>query len=196
MGYGISAYAVRLAEVERVFGSRDADLYAKLLDEFDHEFDSDECDEDDEDEPTLAEALREMIEGEPMREWYGHKYGYALEILCRNYGKWLPNSEFTAMRNEWIDEVDRGLIESGIPEETLGVGRHITFRGSPVVIPRPEDWPSIGFLKLAEIIPALRALEVADLTALNREVKDSIEQLRGWLETSERSGCDLVCFYY
>ncbi len=196
MSYGIMPYSVSLAEVERVFGCGDPALLARLMVEFKDDLDNDECDEDDEEEPTLAEALREIIEGEPMRPSYGHKYGYLLEMLCRQYGESLANSEFSSMHSDWIDKVDQGLAHAGIPEETLSLSRHLLYRGSPVAIPEPGDFPFIGYLKSNEIPPALQALETADLTVLEREVKESIDQLRSWLESSQKSQRDLVCFYY
>ena len=61
-------------------------LASVIREEFAYRFEQDRCDEDDEDEPTLGEALHEIIDGKPLRERYGHKYAYALEMLCWHFG--------------------------------------------------------------------------------------------------------------
>ena len=65
MSYGITPIAVRLAEVERAFDSRDATLASVIREEFAYRFEQDRCDEDDEDEPTLGDALHKIIECKP-----------------------------------------------------------------------------------------------------------------------------------
>ena len=196
MGYGIQPFAVKLIKVERAFGSRDAALVAEITGKFEDQFDDDDCDEDDEDEPTLEVALHEIVEGRPLRDGYGHKYGYILEMLCDHFGKALPNGSFSGMHFDWIEEVDRGLIRAGVPEETFGLGRHLIYRGSPVAIPSPDGFPAIGYLKAAEIGPALRAVGTADLASLDPEVGDAVAELRGWLEACSRGAFDLVSFYH
>src|SRR5690349_19100255 len=98
MSYGIQPFAVKLVRVRRAFGSRDASLVAEITGRFDWRFEQDDCDEDDEGEPTLEVALHEVVEGRPLRDGYGHKYGYILELLCWHYGTFLPNDLFMGMR--------------------------------------------------------------------------------------------------
>ena len=60
----------------------------------------------------------------------------------------------------------------------------------------PRDLPAIGYLKAAEVGPALRAVEAADLGAPDPVVREAVAEVRGWLGSSVRSACDLVCFYH
>lgn len=78
MGYGITPVAVVLSQVEQAFGCGDDLQTRQISEEFDYRFDRDRTDPDDEAEPTLKQALLEIIEGTPLRESYGHKYGYVL----------------------------------------------------------------------------------------------------------------------
>ncbi len=192
MSYGIQPFAVKLMRVRRAFGSRDAALVAEITGRFDWRFEQDDCEED---EPTLEVALHETIEERPLRDGYEHKYGYVVELLCWHYGTFLPNEHFMGIRHQWAEEVDRGLIRAGVPEEVFGLRRHRMFQGSPVDIPSPDDLPSIGYLTASEGVPALRSLRAADRAVLDTEVGAAAVQLTGWLETCSRSACDF-CFYH
>jgi hypothetical protein len=70
------------------------------------------------------------------------------------------------------------------------------YRGAPVAIPEPDDFPFIGYLKAAEVGPALRALRAADFAELSPEVREAVAELTGWLEACSRGASDLVCFYH
>src|SRR4051794_3093150 len=109
MSYGISPFAVMLPRVKQSFGGGGETPARQILDEFEDRFDQDRTDPDDEDEPTLEQALHEVISGSPMRENYGHEYGYVLEMLCWHLGEHLPNGNFSPMRSSWADSVDLAL---------------------------------------------------------------------------------------
>jgi hypothetical protein len=196
MSYGITPIAVRLSQVNQAFGAGDDLLSRLILERFAHRFERDRTDPDDEDEPTLKQALHEIIDGTPLRKNYGHKYAYILEMLCQHYGQFLPNQNFTAMDSDWAETVDLGLTTAGVPEEQLRLNNHLMCRGSPIRIPEPDDFPSIGYLREAEISPALGALETANFSRFDLDVQEAVKEVRGWLEVCSRAGCDLVCFYY
>jgi hypothetical protein len=186
MSYGITPVAVRLSQVEQAFGCRDDLLNRLISEQFDYRFDRDRTDPDDEDEPTLKQAFNEILDGTPLRRNYGHKYAYILEMLCLHFGAQLPNQNFTAMDSSWADTVDLGLTTAGVPEEQLRMINHVMYRGSPIRIPEPDDFPSIGYLRGAEIGPALGALETANLSSLDSEVRKAIGEVKGWLEVCSR----------
>lgn len=117
-------------------------------------------------------------------------------MLCLHFGEYLPNRNFTAMRSSWADAVDLGLTTVGVPEDRLRLINHLMYRGSPIAIPEPLDFPSIGYLLGSEIVPALGALETANLAPLDPDVREAISEVKGWLEVCARSGSDLMCFYY
>ena len=59
--------------------------------------------------PTWGFLYRKVaaeLGGEPLRANYGHKYAYAVEMLCWHFGERLPDRCSSAMRGEWADAVD------------------------------------------------------------------------------------------
>ena len=200
MSYGIMPFSVSIARVQQAFGSRDRALAESLKDTFSQHFEQDadkDEGEDDDDEPlTLEEALDEIIEGKELRKAQGHQYGTVLEILCWHFGTLLPNEAFSGMRWEWADEIEEALTEAGVPSEVFALQGHLMCRGAPLAIPAPEDFPSIGFLKLAEIGPALQAIESADIASLDPEQQEAVVEITDWLEACIKAQTDLVCFYH
>jgi len=182
MSYGLGPFAVKLARVERVFGCRDVALADAILRE--------EAVDDD-----VDEAVRDIIEGRAFRDGPddGPLYGRALRVLCRHFGRELPTEYF--LYDDLVGAVDEALGRSGIPEETFSVARRLMYRGSPVAIPTPDNFPYIGYLRAHEIGRALRAVGTVDLAALEDEVRGAVAELRSWLETCSTAACDLVCFY-
>jgi hypothetical protein len=200
MGYGIMPFSVSIARVQQAFGSRDKALADSLKQTFSHQLEQDaqdtDPDEDDDETPlTLEEALDEIIEGKGLRKTQGHKYGHALELLCWHFGTHLSNQSFCGMRWQWSDEVEEALTGAGVPTEVFSLQEHLMCRGAPVKIPAPDDFPSIGFLKRAEIGPALQAIESADFASLDLEQQEAAAEIKGWLETCIKAQTDLVCFY-
>ena len=145
---------------------------------------------------TMAEVVRHLIAGEACDERVGFKYGYALELLCRHLGQSLPNARWSALRWEWLEEVDESLAVAGVPAEIFSVTRHLVCRGAPVTLSRIEGFPSIGYLTVSEIpavAAALRSPKVAEIG--DEEVRESLAELSGWLRACEDSDRDLICFY-
>lgn len=210
MSYGISPNAVSLTMLEReVIGQKrkpsflqsllgSASPTDKLMDqirqEFAYRFEQDEVDE--EDEPSLEEALSQLLTGGQQHEDYGHKYGYALEMVCEHFGERLSNSHWSAMHSDWVDEVEQAMVEVGIDPQVFSVGRHLFYRGSPIVIAPPYDFPSIGYMRVREMPGATQAIDAGNLTAMNEEARDSVLQVRQWLAQCIESDRDLICFYY
>ena len=100
------------------------------------------------------------------------------------------------MRSEWADQVHEAMKQAGIDEQTLSVNDHLMYRGSPIPIPEPGDFPFIGFLRNNEIGDAAKAIDSADLSDVDEEIRESVMQIRGWLKRCEERHCDLICFYY
>ena len=207
MSYGITPIAVSLEQVQSVIGTDQTPgflrallgsptdrLIHKIKREFAHRFEQDEL--NDEDEPSLEKALRDLLSGGELNPGFGHKYAYALELLCKYFGEVLDNSAWTAMRSEWADQVHEALKRAGIDENVLSLNEHLMFRGSPIPMPAPADFPYTGFLLRSEIGNATDAINAADLSALDGETRESIMQIRGWLDQCRELDCDLVCFYY
>lgn len=210
MSYGISPIAVSLTMLQRdVIGEkRKPSLMQRLLgstsptdqlvdlmrQEFAYRFEEDEVDE--EDEPSLEEALAQLLTGGEQHEDYGHKYGYALEMVCEHFGERLSNSHWSAMHSDWIDEVEQAMVEAGIDPQVLSVGRHLFYRGSPIAISTPYDFPAIGYMRVSEMPAATQAIDAGNLSDMDEEVRESVLQIRQWLTRCIETDRDLICFYY
>jgi hypothetical protein len=197
MSYGIMPFAVSIAQVQEVFGSHDQALANELKHRFATLFEQDE-DYDDEDGEALSleQALGEIIDGQELPPEFGHKYGYAVKILCEHFGRHLPNEAFSSVGSEWIDEIEDVLADSGVSSVDFSLQEHLMYRGSPVPIPRPDDFPAVGYLKLNELAPALRAMQGANFTTAEAEHREALAEVQSWLETCIELKSDLVCFYH
>lgn len=150
---------------------------------------------------STRDALGHMIRGEAYDERVGAKYSYALEFLCRYLGEVLPNDRWQSLRagqaSRWFRKVDAGLHAMGIPAKTLRVTRHLIGRGSPIPLPEMLDGPVSGYLELEELkeTQAAFARGSGRASEVEAEVREYVEDLRGWCETCVKSERDLVCFY-
>jgi hypothetical protein len=204
MGYILTPIAVDLGQVCGAIGSKNKELISALVAQFGAgfaQFDRMAAGYAEDNELnqvlTMRSALTQMVMGEEYVKELGFIYGYALEFICRHFGEFLPNGEWSAMPSgtRWAEEVDQGLEAAGVPEKALRVIHHLMGRGAPVAIPDIDDFPGIGYLKLMEVKAAQKALLEAQLTSIDEEVLGSIRELQGWLETCSSTGRDLVCFY-
>lgn len=197
MSYMISAYSASIEKVQKAFGSHDSALAASLKKRFTSRFEQDaaEKDEDYDEEPSLEQALEEIIDGKALQAGFGHKYGWVLEMLCNHFGALLPNECYWGMRSAWAEEVEEALGRAGIPPDQFSLLNHLMYRGSPVKIPTPDDFPAIGYMKVSELPLALRAIEAANLSSLDEEHKRAVLELRNWLEACLNAQSDLICFY-
>lgn len=194
MSYGITPIAVQLSKVTRLLGSGDLSLLPAIRSRFAFRFEDPLWDE--EAEVSLEGALQDLLLGKELHPDYGHLYAYAYELLCWHLGEHLSNECWSAMRGAWADTVDEALASAGVSKQVFGINNHLMFRGAPIQIPEPADFPFMGYLLASEVPLALKEIRSADLTSLGREVREAIEELRGWLETCQERGCDLMCFYY
>jgi hypothetical protein len=88
------------------------------------------------------------------------------------------------------------MIQAGIDGQELSLFDHLMYRGAPISIPSPSDFPYMGFLRNREIAKAAQAIDSADLPSMDEEVQESVLQIRSWFDRCEQLNCDLVCFYY
>lgn len=97
-----------------------------------------------------------------------------------------------------IDEVDEALEEVGVAEDTFRTWNHLAGRGAPIELPPIDDFRAIGYLRAAEV--GAVAGELSKVESLDGEhddeVREALDEVRGWLEACTRSGRDLVCFYH
>lgn len=146
---------------------------------------------------TAPEALRHLILGENQDRRVGFKYGCVVRCLCGHFGEELNHDEWYDLRrgSSWFQELDGVLKDAGVPDRTFSIRKHLQQRGSPVPIPRYSDFPSIGYLRGAEVTRALAALKRADFDGTDDLARQYLGDVRGWLQDCADSGRDLVCFY-
>lgn len=167
MSYGVQAYAVDLAAVKKAIGSGNAVFAKRLAKSQAREIAQIDDVDFDEGLTPAADVLKALIvDGAPAEtdedETPAYKFGYALEILCREQGEWLENSAFSAMGSEYVDAIDAALKKAKSKRKVAS----ILFRGSPVPLPEIADFPTIGWLS-AEEVAAWRT----DLRALLGDAK-------------------------
>ena len=190
MSWGVNVYAVLLERLGQIVGSRDRKIAGAIIDA-QEDFLSSIDEIDAEAEMTCADAVGELVNGEVSEDGPGYLYGYALEAICAQAGRELPNISAIAGASDWIEEVDAVLKSRGVPVRLS----QLVYGGSPVLIPEPDDYPFIGTWPAAAIPGALAAFEAADLGGLDEEMVETLEQMRGWLEEAAKNqGESLVGF--
>ncbi|HVK12818.1 MAG TPA: hypothetical protein VM597_28965 [Gemmataceae bacterium] len=169
--------------------------------------DEDEDDDDDEGEPTrettTGAALVHLILGGSMDPSKGYKYGYALCHLCEHLGRVPDHDSWCSIRSRSVEAVDAVLKKAGVKPKTFSVEGHLQYRGAPVAIPAPDDFPAIGYLTRDEARTLLPLLDPAKIDAAIRNAPDdyqewletAIGELRAWLEACVKTDRDLICFY-
>lgn len=211
MGYGLHPYAVQLHSIESLLerGSGSGGLFRKflgpssgsLVQKLKRKYPDRFEDEDDDYGLTLEDALTHLLNASEMDLRSGHKYGYAFELLCDHFGEFLDNSAWSAAEADWPDQVQAALVQAalkqaGMVADVFSLTDHLAYRGAPIAIPKPDDFPCIGFLRAEEIDRAASVLRTADLSTTDEEIRGSVEQIRRWFEQCQSAGCDLVCFRY
>ncbi|GAA4079078.1 DUF7691 family protein [Actinomadura miaoliensis] len=198
MSYAIMPYAVPLNELQAMIGSRDTALLDRLRSQWSSHLASlDELREDTgldgDDVPSAERALEQMIMGEPYDDRIGFLYGYCLKILCGYAGWSLPNEGWWGMRFSWFETVAGELKNAGVDFDPTD----LIFGGAPISLPFIGDFPNIGHLKRAEMIPLLARFDGLNEDAVtDREALEAILQIRDWLRQCVAAERDLVCFYH
>ncbi|MCB9565680.1 MAG: hypothetical protein H6710_00360 [Myxococcales bacterium] len=147
--------------------------------------------------PTRHDALRAVIEGGPFDARYGFQYGYAYEMICRHFGRYLNNNAFSPFRGDWLEEVDRGLGTLGI--DALRVTTFM-YGGPPAPLPRPSDFPGYGEWsaeRCAEGLAQWQATTPEARAAVEPMVLDAIAACVEWTrEAQAKPGSGVAGFGY
>ena len=105
-------------------------------------------------------------------------------------GAWMP------IRIDFIGQVQRALVDAGVPEDRLSVGDTV-FGGPPVPLPAIDDFPGIGVTPPDRVVDARAALAAADPNRVtDADVRAAVDELGSWLSTCAGRGHQLVCFYH
>jgi hypothetical protein len=156
-------------------------------------------------ELTTGAALAHLVLGVKADTSQGYKYGYALRCLCTYLGKIPKHDAWCSLRSSSgaVARIDAVLQRAGVEPETFSVSQFLIRRGSPVAIPRPRNFPFIGYLKRAEVPQVLTLLDPLKIEAAIRSeepdaqewVREAIGELRAWLKACVKADRDLICFY-
>lgn len=129
-------------------------------------------------DPTLAQALYKLLNRE---SGPGYALAYALEIVVMANGVRLRNDGLSAMRYEWVEQIDSELALNNI---AFRLGK---LYQSPVDLPVISDFPMVGFATRDELAAMKSLAKHAD-----EDVESSFSNLRAWASQP----LDIVSFYY
>ena len=190
MSSTITVFAVSLDRIRQVVGSKNESLLTQIVAE------QKSCLEDIDsiDEECgfrCAEALADIIHGRVNRDIRGYLYGYAFETLCRQFGRELNEISGIAGAATWIEEIDGALVEVSSPIKLSD----LLYAGCPIPIPRPDEYPIIGFLPASILPVTLEQLSTLDTTKLDSDAAEVLGQMTSWLKTAGTiPGASLVSF--
>lgn len=169
-------------KLRRMIGGRFKRDLASLDDLFDHQIAAGG--------PNTYEALRQIVDGAiPPDVKNGAIYRYAFKLIVEHFGTFLDNGAVYPWRGEFTD-LDNALASVGL-DFKLG-----TFFGTdlPVDLPYPDDFPLSGWLDPAAVqkihaVPAKQAI-------VDRELRDAVDNIRGWFRDAAAKQRGLVSFYH
>ncbi|MFC9971210.1 hypothetical protein ACFVH6_09970 [Spirillospora sp. NPDC127200] len=190
MGYGIMPYSVNINVLRKPHAhTSDPDDFLDWIQGL-------HC-TGDEFAPT-PQTMRELFYNEPFTG-DGHVYGYTLKALCQVFGGLLDNAYWHKCGSEWFGTVESALAGVGVRFDP----NDLIYSGSPVPLPRIDDFPLIGHVEREEALRLAAEMDAADLSAIeDPNVAGGVKELHGWLKScsidpeNERDCYDLVCFYH
>ncbi|TWT38082.1 hypothetical protein KOR34_30500 [Posidoniimonas corsicana] len=178
MSYALSACVVDADQLTRMVGCGDESVVQQVMEADPEAFDY----EPDDDELSVAQALRHLVMGEPTQPDDAHQYGYALQALCNHAGETILPDVWGGVR--WAAVEDCGL------EDLL------TQTGPPIALPENDDFPAIGHLKRSELDAALKAARKRRDKVLDEDLEDLLDEFIDWLEAARSAHLDVVFFYH
>ena len=174
MSYATSFFAVDLDDLRRIVAEHDLSILERVQaaqpDQFEHKLhDSD---------PSLGEALRQIVAGEAQGLRPSHQYGYALKLLCQVEGEWLPDDDLIA-------DLEPLELRSPLEQPRL-----------PIDIPANRDFPFISFLDASEVRREAERLASLDLSYPdNEEIQEAREAYAACIAQAAESGKAVISFY-
>ncbi|MGV3719289.1 MAG: DUF7691 family protein [Actinomycetota bacterium] len=210
MSYSLVPYLVDLEQLRQAVGGKNEALLAAVIA---GNPDALQDAEPDDEELSLAQALRHLVMGEPLDAGSAHQYGYALMELCRHLGEELPE------RDLW-ESIHSNVLESTGADELL------SRTGAPVPLPKIDDFPYIGHLEAAQISALVDRLGGGRLISASptgrkprrsfrswligkllsritrrgpmtaEEVRECLDEYEGWLRAAAAKKKSLVFFYH
>jgi hypothetical protein len=193
MSYGFMFYSVDLDKFTAACGSKDDKLRRMISGRFKGEFAS--YDEGrGEGALSLRDALRQVIMGEPLDPRAGSTYHYACKLICEHFGKFMPNAPLLPIALEFIDEVDDALREMGV-FDAVSLSK-LAYRGLPVDLPSPDDFPMAGYMTSDEVRAAREQLDAATYGGDHGDIAEAIDCIRDLLRAASGKGHAVVSFFH
>jgi hypothetical protein len=175
MGIGLVAFGVDVAHLQAVYGSQDWTLleglqarWGEQMGRFDEWFPGSE--------PTLQQALTNILTGRIRPDELYVLYVYATEYLCDYLGVQLENEDLI----RWVDDLE--------------IPTRLTDSGPPFPFARPTDTPYIGFLTAEQVAEEYARLKDVDLSHEDSGIAEAREEFRGYLRQAAEKELGLVAF--
>jgi hypothetical protein len=175
MSYTSSFFAVDLEELRRLVAAHDLSVVQRVQaaepDQFEHKIN--------EGDPTLGEALRQIVAGETTKgSRHSHQYGYALKLLCQVEGQWLPDEDLIA---------DLEPLELHSPLEQYRL---------PIDIPANQYFPFISFLDASEVRREAQRLASLDLSfPEDEDIQEARAAYAACIAQAAEHGKAVISFY-
>jgi hypothetical protein len=113
------------------------------------------------------------------------------------------DDSWCTIRNAAFQAVDRVLAKAAGKSKAFSTSQFLVNRGAPISIPKPDDFPFIGYVTREEAAKILARLDPAKINAAIEKAKEdqewleeAIGELRSWLESCVKTDRDLICFYF
>ena len=201
MGFALTLYVTPLDRVHAAVGSRDDKLRRMISGRF-----KDDMARTDRflssaieavGAPSMHDALRAVIEGGPFERAHAFQYYYAYERICRHFGKYLNNNDFSPFRGDWLAQVDAGFAALGVDMVEVSAFMH---GAPPAPLPRPDDLLGYGEWTQSRCRQALAQYDASAAEARSQlppRVRDAIESCVGWMRAARaEASLGVVGFFF
>jgi hypothetical protein len=142
-------------------------------------------------ELTVEHAMRDIVAGHP-RDDMTHVYGYAIEVFCEYYGRFLQNDKVMPW-NRGYDKLDEQLRAAGV---TDGLPLAMVAWDPPLPVPGLTDFPRIGTFDNETCCRAAAQYAAAMPALAESEYRSSALQMLGWFRQACTNDRGVVVFYY
>lgn len=159
MGYNIFSYGINSNRIQASIGSKDNNLYNRILATDTFELYSSQ---DFKDHTTTREALDHLIFGKPYNNRSAHAYWYAFIALCALLGESLPATHEINLGYE--TDLINGYLESDFGLK-MTIEEVLINERNPFGLPSVTDWPLSGLLEKSDLIalqPKFNAINITE----------------------------------
>lgn len=174
MSCAVMAYAVDLEELKKILRSGWQDL--KL---------------DDDVSDDLSVAYRELIDGLNTTR-NEQNYVDVFELLCRQFGRLLPNDGLSPICTSHFDNVNEVLKSYQLGFDL----KQVVYGGIPIDHPILGKSSSLGYVSAEILSNAIKLLDGKSIESEDAEIDDALFNIENWLEIAVARKLDIVGFFY